>query len=187
MKALNERDRSWFLDLCYCTIRDNLVGGDQIGNAEIQAHTVDRLVEMSAEPGQTDDDRALLALEFTCAKNCIDVLEYSAPIGSTEEIAIDAVKYALDRVQRDPDFHYFCGWGTETFERFCRAEAAATGKTFEEVEEQRGKFLRGNIYGRFEELRRWKEGAEKHIQHLAEKHGFSAGDAFDDIEGEAYL
>lgn len=49
----------------------------------------------------------------------------------------EAVKYVLDRVQTDPDVRYYCGWGTETFAKLCRAEAQHLGKPLAEVEKRR--------------------------------------------------
>lgn len=49
-----------------------------------------------------------------------------------------AVRYVLDRSQRDPDLGYYIGPGTQAFKELCQAEAAYTGKPLAEIEEARG-------------------------------------------------
>jgi hypothetical protein len=51
----------------------------------------------------------------------------------------EAVRYALDRQQTDGDFGYYAGFGTETFYRLVRAEAAYLDEPVEVVQERRGK------------------------------------------------
>ncbi len=58
-----------------------------------------------------------------------------------EEKLYAAVKYALDRGQKDPDFGYVCGWGSQTFKLLCQAEASYLGKDVEEVERERNRDL----------------------------------------------
>jgi len=60
---------------------------------------------------------------------------------SNEDTLYRAVKYALDRSQTDPDFHWVCGWGSEAFHRLCVAEAAYLGKPLEEIERERKRDL----------------------------------------------
>lgn len=65
-----------------------------------------------------------------------------APVCSAEcrrafprvEAARSAIAYAIRRVGNDPDFRYHM-IGTETLDRFCRAHAALSGRTEEEVHE----------------------------------------------------
>ena len=54
-----------------------------------------------------------------------------------ETALYEAVKYALDRQQTDGDFGYVAGWGTETFYRLVRAEAAFLGEEVPIVEARR--------------------------------------------------
>lgn len=56
--------------------------------------------------------------------------------GETERLLYDAVRYALNRVQTDPEFRWHM-LGTETFERLVTAEAAHTGRTEDDVREAR--------------------------------------------------
>lgn len=56
--------------------------------------------------------------------------------GETERLLYDAVRYALNRVQTDPEFRWHM-LHTETFERLVLAESAYTGRPKEEVSEAR--------------------------------------------------
>lgn len=58
-----------------------------------------------------------------------------------QNVLYDAVRYALDRIQVDPDVRYYCGWGTEIFRRLCLAEAEHRGVPLEEVEKERSRDL----------------------------------------------
>lgn len=57
------------------------------------------------------------------------------------EVAANAIRYLLNRIQTDPDMYYYCGWGTESFYRLCQAEAAITGEALKVVEGRRRKDL----------------------------------------------
>jgi hypothetical protein len=46
----------------------------------------------------------------------------------------DAIAYLMRRLGEDPDVAYYLGYGTESFRQLCLAQAALTGKSFEEVE-----------------------------------------------------
>lgn len=48
-------------------------------------------------------------------------------------LCYEAVRYALDRSQTDPDFRWVCGWGTEAWHRLVKAEAAYLGQLVEDV------------------------------------------------------
>ena len=52
-----------------------------------------------------------------------------------------AVKYLLDRLQRDPDLRWFCGPLTQSFRMLCEAEAARLGLDVESVIEKRRNLL----------------------------------------------
>lgn len=52
-----------------------------------------------------------------------------------------AVAYLLDRIQQNADAFHYCGPGTETFRLLCIAEAARTGKPFDDVENMRRRFV----------------------------------------------
>lgn len=56
----------------------------------------------------------------------------------TTEMLYAAVKHALDRSQVDPDFGYYCGPFTETYELLCAAEAAHLGRPVDEIKRWRG-------------------------------------------------
>lgn len=58
---------------------------------------------------------------------------------ATSEAANRAVRYLLDRLQRDANVYWRLGWGTESFRLLCLAEAEETGETFEVVEARRRK------------------------------------------------
>jgi hypothetical protein len=58
------------------------------------------------------------------------------PANTLPETLYSAVRYALDRVQTDPDFRYHMS-GTETLDRLIKAEAAFLGRPEEEVREKR--------------------------------------------------
>lgn len=50
--------------------------------------------------------------------------------------ADNAVLYILRRIQLDANVRYYLGFGTEAFARLCRARAALTGQTEEEVRDE---------------------------------------------------
>jgi hypothetical protein len=52
------------------------------------------------------------------------------------ELLYDAVRYALNRVQTDPEFRWHM-LGTEAFDRLIRAEAAYTGRSEHDVRADR--------------------------------------------------
>lgn len=53
------------------------------------------------------------------------------------DLAIQAVTYALDRIQTDPDLAYVVDPFTELFHRLCLAEAAHKGQPLEDVKDDR--------------------------------------------------
>ncbi len=53
----------------------------------------------------------------------------------------EAVKYALDRSQTDPDLGYYLGPGTQAFYLLCKAEAAHLGQPLAEIEKERRRDL----------------------------------------------
>jgi hypothetical protein len=60
---------------------------------------------------------------------------------TTPTAAQKACAYLLNRIQTDPDVGYYLGFGTQSFDMLCAAEAEFTGKTLEEVQELRGQDL----------------------------------------------
>lgn len=53
------------------------------------------------------------------------------------DLAIEAVKYALDRIQVDPDLAHVIDPFTQLFHLLCRAEAAHRGQPLEDVKDDR--------------------------------------------------
>jgi hypothetical protein len=50
-------------------------------------------------------------------------------------VSKDAVLYALDRIKRNDDVRYHCGYGTEMFSRLARAAALHLDQTVKQIEE----------------------------------------------------
>lgn len=73
-------------------------------------------------------------------------------LGPLPTLLYDAVSHILDRIQSDPDVHYYCGFGTETFARLCRAEAAVTGEPEAVVRERRSKDMQPGYRSRGPEV-----------------------------------
>jgi hypothetical protein len=72
-------------------------------------------------------------------KGVEDANRISQEHAARSEAAYAAVRFLLDRIQSDADTGYQLGWGCETFRQLCLAEAAHTGKPFEEIETERRK------------------------------------------------
>jgi len=53
------------------------------------------------------------------------------------EAALKAVRHVLNRRQLNPDLGYYIGYGTESFDLLCAAEALVTGEPVEVVQERR--------------------------------------------------
>jgi hypothetical protein len=82
---------------------------------------------------------ALIAELAAWKKGVEDANRISQGHAARSEAAYAAVRFLLDRIQSDADTGYQLGWGCETFRQLCLAEAAHTGKPFEEIEAERRK------------------------------------------------
>jgi len=71
--------------------------------------------------------------------------------------ALNAVKYLLDRAQRNPDLYYEIGWGTQAFLLLTRAEAEARGIQHATVERERCRVQFGDRKAERERIRELPE------------------------------
>lgn len=81
----------------------------------------------------------------------------------------DAVRYMLGRVQIEPEFRFHM-LHTEAFDQLCRAEAAVTGRSADEVSRQRSQDLQPE----YRKRRPWCETERARVRELElllEEHG----------------
>jgi hypothetical protein len=87
-----------------------------------------------------------------------------------QQMLYDAVKYALDRSQEDPNFGYYCGPGTQAFYLLVKAEAEHTGRPLDEVEAERSRDRQPQHRRRLVEVVKLREHREA-LRRLCEENG----------------
>lgn len=77
-----------------------------------------------------------------------------------------AVAHILNRIQTDPDLHYYAGPFTETFALLCAAEAERTGLDVEEVTKRRSQDRQPPHRRRVADIVKLKAGEEllRHVR-----------------------